>query len=236
MIIYPAIDIRDGKCVRLLKGNFSDETVYGDDPVEMAKRWEREGGKFLHVVDLDGAKFGKPLNSSIVIKIAKSVKIPVQTGGGLRDRERIEYLLEMGVNRVILGTSAVSNKKFLKDMLKLYGERIVLGIDSKDGYAAVEGWEKNSRLKSVDFAKEAESYGVKTIIFTEISRDGTLKGPDLKALKKMIDATSIDIIASGGVGSMNDIKNIKETGAKGVIVGKALYTGAVNLSELKEEA
>ena len=231
MRIYPAIDIKDGQCVRLLQGRFSDVTVYGNDPSEMAKRWESEGGEFIHVVDLDGALKGAGVNAEAVRKICESVNVPVQTGGGIRSMEDIEARLSCGINRVIIGTKAVSDSEFVKRAVDKYGEKIVIGIDAKDGMVAVEGWEKTSDFTAVEFAKKMVNIGVKTIVYTDIATDGTLKGPNVKAMEEMASSVNADIIASGGVGSIEHIKALVPTGVEGVIVGRALYTGAVELSE-----
>lgn len=231
MRIYPAIDIKDGKCVRLLQGRFSDVTVYGDNPVEMAKKWESEGGEFIHVVDLDGALKGNGVNAEIIKNICQSVGVPVQTGGGIRTMADIEQKLSCGINRVIIGTKAVSNPEFIKEAVTKYGNKIVIGIDAKDSYVAVEGWEKASEFKAVEFAKKMVALGVKTIVYTDISTDGTLKGPNVAAMKEMAQSVDADIIASGGVGSLEHIKALVNTGVEGVIVGRALYTGNVDLRE-----
>lgn len=234
MRIYPAIDIKDGKCVRLLQGRFSDVTVYGDDPVEMAKRWEAEGGEFIHVVDLDGALKGHGVNAEIIKNICKSVSVPVQTGGGIRTIEDIEAKLACGIRRVIIGTKAVSSPEFIKEAVEKYGDKIVIGIDAKDGYVAVEGWEKCSEFTAVEFAKQMAALGVKTIVYTDIATDGTLQGPNLAAMEEMAKSVDADIIASGGVGSLEHITSLVPTGVEGVIVGRALYTGNVDLKKAIE--
>lgn len=231
MRIYPAIDIKDGKCVRLLQGRFSDVTVYGDDPAEMAKKWQALGGQYLHVVDLDGALKGQNANGDVIKKICQSIDIPVQTGGGIRTMEDIEYKLSLGISRVILGTSAVNDPDFVKRAVNKYREKIVVGIDAKDSYVAVEGWEKVSEFTAVEFAKKMESIGVSTIVYTDIATDGTLKGPNIEAMKEMTENVDMDVIASGGIGHIKDIHNLVPTGVEGVIVGRALYTGNVDLAE-----
>lgn len=234
MIIYPAIDIIGGKCVRLQQGSYSDVTVFGDSPVDMARKWESLGAEYLHVVDLDGARSGKSENAEIIAQIAKTLKIPVQIGGGIRTLETIETYLSGGLSRVILGTSAVNNREMLISALKEYKDKIAVGIDAKDGKVAIHGWEKTSDFTAVEFAKEVEALGTKTIIYTDISRDGMLKGPNLQAMKEMADSVSLNVIASGGVSKLADIVDLKQTGVSGVIVGKALYTGNVNLKEAIE--
>ena len=231
MRIYPAIDIKDGKCVRLLQGRFSDVTVYGDDPAAMAKKWESLGGEYIHVVDLDGALKGHGVNAEIIKKICSSVSVPVQTGGGIRTIEDIKAKLDCGISRVIIGTKAVSSPEFIKKAVSEYGDKIVVGIDAKDGYVAVEGWEKCSEFKAVEFAEKMTALGVKTIVYTDISTDGTLKGPNVAAMEEMAKSVNADIIASGGIGSLEHIKSLVPTGVEGVIVGRALYTGNVDLSE-----
>lgn len=231
MRIYPAIDIKDGQCVRLLQGRFSDVTVYGTNPAETAKRWEDEGGEFIHVVDLDGALKGTGVNESAIKEICKAVSVPVQTGGGIRTMEDIEAKFNCGINRVIIGTKAVSDSEFVKRAVDKYGERIVIGIDAKDGMVAIEGWEKTSEFTAVEFAKKMTQIGVKTIVYTDIATDGTLQGPNICAMKEMCENVGADVIASGGVGSIEHIKALVPTGVEGVIVGRAIYTGNVDLAD-----
>lgn len=231
MRIYPAIDIKDGKCVRLFKGQFSDVTVYGDSPAEMAKKWEAQGGEYIHVVDLDGALRGHGVNADIIKDICSSVNVPVQTGGGIRTMEDIEAKLSCGISRVIIGTKAVSDSEFVKRAIDKYGEKIVIGIDAKDGMVAIEGWEKTSNFTAIEFAEKMVSIGVRTIVYTDIATDGTLAGPNVSAMSEMVKAVNADIIASGGIGSLEHIKSLMPTGVEGVIVGKALYTEKVNLTE-----
>lgn len=231
MRIYPAIDIKDGNCVRLLQGKFSDLTVYGNNPAEMAKKWESLGGEYIHVVDLDGALKGHGVNAEKISEICKSVSIPVQTGGGIRTMADIEAKLNCGISRVIIGTKAVSNPDFIKEAVEKYGDKIVIGIDAKDGMVAVEGWEKTSDFTAVEFAKKMVSLGVKTIVYTDIATDGTLAGPNVQAMKEMASSVDADIIASGGIGNIEHILSLKDTGVEGVIVGRALYTDNVDLEE-----
>ncbi len=235
MMIYPAIDIKDGQCVRLFKGQFSDVTVYGDSPAEMAKKWESLGGEYIHVVDLDGALKGHGVNAEKIKEICNSVNVPVQTGGGIRTMEDIEAKLECGIDRVIIGTKAVADSDFVKRAVDKYGQKIVIGIDAKDGMVAIEGWEKTSDFTAVEFAKKMVSIGVQTIVYTDIATDGTLAGPNVDAMAEMTKAVDADIIASGGIGSLEHIKSLVPTGVEGVIVGKALYTGKVNLTEAVRE-
>lgn len=235
MRIYPAIDIRGGKCVRLLQGRFDDMTVFGDSPADMAEKWQRLGGEYIHVVDLDGAR-GDGANSAAIREICKRVSVPVQTGGGVRTMDDIKSKLDGGAARVIIGTAAVRDKELVRRAAEEYGDRIVVGIDAKDGMVAIEGWETVSSLAAVEFAKEMEIIGVKTIVYTDIATDGTLAGPNTAAMREMAEATSMEVIASGGVGSEEDIIALKDTGVAGVIVGKALYTDKVDLKKIIELA
>lgn len=231
MRIYPAIDIKDGNCVRLLRGDFSQQTIYGNDPAEMAKKWEALGGEYIHVVDLDGALKGHGVNAAAIKRICEAVSVPVQTGGGIRTMDDIEKKLECGIARVIIGTKAVSDSAFVKEAVRNYGDKIVIGIDAKDGMVAIEGWEKTSEYKAVEFAQKMADIGVKTIIYTDIAMDGTLMGPNVCAMEEMVRASGIDIIASGGVGSLEHIKMLVPTGVEGVITGRALYTGNISLGD-----
>ncbi len=231
MIIYPAIDLRGGKCVRLLRGDFDQTTVYSDDPVTMAKKWEACDAKWLHVVDLDGARQEKSDNRAIIIKIAQSLSIPVQTGGGIRTMDDVDELLSGGVSRVILGTVAVENPDFVAEATAKYGDKIAVGIDAKDGFAAISGWEEISRWKAVDLALLMKEKGVRHIIYTDIATDGMLKGPNLAAMTEMAKIFGEGIIASGGVGALEDLVALTKTGVSGAIVGKALYTDRVDLAE-----
>ena len=235
MIIIPAIDIRGGKCVRLFKGDFEKETVYFENPAEAAEKWESEGGEFLHLVDLDGARTGEPKNLAVVKEILSKVKIPAELGGGIRDMAHIEEVLSLGVNRVILGSVAVKNPALVKEACKTYGgDKIVVGIDAKDGVVAVEGWGVSGDIKAVELAKRMKDAGVTTVIYTDISRDGTLKGVNAKETAKLAKESGLKIIASGGVSSLRDIEILKEyekDGIEGVIVGKSIYTGSLNLNE-----
>ena len=229
MRIYPAIDIKNGECVRLLQGRFDAVTVYFKDPVSVAREWEKQGGEYIHVVDLDGALKGHGVNSEIIKRICSSVNVPVQTGGGIRTMDDIKAKLDCGIERVIIGTSAVKDAEFVKRAVDAYKEKIVIGIDAKDGYVAVDGWEQVSNFKAEEFALKMKNIGVETIVYTDIATDGTLKGPNIDAMKSMAEAVDMDVIASGGVGKTEDILNLANTGVEGVIVGRALYTGDVEL-------
>lgn len=231
MQIYPAIDIKGGKCVRLTQGSFSDVTVYGDDPLEMAKKWVALGASYLHLVDLDGALAGSGVNRKIITKIAQTVPVPVQTGGGIRTMDDVRELIAGGVSRVILGTAAVKNPAFVDEAVAAFGDKIAVGIDAKDGLVAVSGWEEVSALPALDFAKQMANKGVRTIIYTDIATDGMLTGPNLAAMQQMAEAVDADVIASGGVGSTEDILSLLPTGVSGVIVGKALYAQRVDLPD-----
>lgn len=236
MLIYPAIDILNGKCVRLTQGNYEDECVYGDDPFTVAKRWKSEGAKFLHIVDLDGAKDGEGKNEKIISKIVKEVGLPVQIGGGIRSMENIEQWLEVGVERVILGSTAIENRGILEEAVKRFGKRIVVGIDAKDGFVSIHGWKTITGERAVDFASDIKKLGVQTIIYTDIAKDGMLCGPNLEAISEMVRCVKMEVIASGGVGNVGDIRSLVDTGVGGVVVGKALYTGGVELAKAIEIA
>ncbi len=232
MIVYPAIDIKNGKCVRLTQGKAENEIIYGDNPIEIAKKWEELGARFLHIVDLDGAFDGSPGNKDIIKTIEKNSSIPIQVGGGIRTMERIEEYIELsGIERVILGTSAVTDPDLLNRAVDKFGKRIAVGIDAKNGKLAIHGWIKSTEIDAVSFGKKLKVLGVDTVIYTDISKDGMLLGPNLESTKELIDETGLNVIASGGIRSIDDIKNIKEIGAAGVIIGKALYTGNINLKE-----
>ena len=234
MIIFPAIDLRDGKCVRLLRGDFAQETVYSDRPEETALRWQREGAEFLHVVDLDGALAGEPRNTDAIKSILSAVRIPIEVGGGIRSLETIEKTLELGVHRVILGSAAVQNRDLVKEACHRYGDRIAVGIDAKDGIVAIDGWGVLGGISAIELAQELSSFGLKIIIYTDIARDGTLSGVNIEATSKLAAESGVDIIASGGVRSLEDIhalKKLESEGIIGVIAGKSIYEGTLSLSE-----
>ncbi len=233
MIIYPAIDIKEGKCVRLTQGKFDDVTVYYDEPYKIAEEFVKKGAKFVHTVDLDGAKEGKRINATVISDIAKHCgDIPVQLGGGIRDIKAVNEAFELGVSRVIIGTAAAENPDFVEEAVKNFGNKIAVGIDAKDGYAATHGWEKVSKIKAVELAKQMEQIGVATIIYTDIATDGMLKGPNLAAMTEMVSSVNCDIIASGGVSSIKDLEALSKTGVSGAIVGKAIYSKNIDLDEL----
>ncbi|HEY3333105.1 MAG TPA: 1-(5-phosphoribosyl)-5-[(5-phosphoribosylamino)methylideneamino]imidazole-4-carboxamide isomerase [Capsulimonadaceae bacterium] len=232
MEIIPAIDLKGGKCVRLTQGKFDQVQQYSNDPLKIARKWRDEGATRLHIVDLDGAREGKPNpeNVDIVCEIVKHIGIPVQIGGGIRNRDTAQRMLDTGIDRVIIGTAAVADPN-IGELFQAYGERIVLGIDASNGMVAVQGWQEATQLKATDFAKDMVSKGVRRIIFTDIARDGMLTGPNIPALEGMLDAVSIPIIASGGVAVVKDIRLLAATRAEAVIVGKSLYEGTLSLSE-----
>ena len=234
MIIYPAIDIRGGRCVRLTEGRFDAETVFADDPAEMALKWAGMGAEFLHLVDLDGALAGEGKNVPVIERILKSVTIPVQLGGGIRNLETIEKLLALGVTRLILGSAAVKNPELVQEACKKFPGHIAVGIDAKNGEVAIEGWGKGSGVAATELAKQMAAYGVETIIYTDISRDGMLSGVNVEVTAALARACGVPIIASGGVASIEDIRRVKAVeadGVQGCIIGKAIYTGAVDLKE-----
>ena len=230
MKLYPAIDLHDGKCVRLYKGDYNKVTEYGD-PIIQAKKWKSMGATYLHLVDLDGAKEGKSLNLESVERIIKEVDIKVELGGGIRTISHIENILSIGVDRVILGSSAL-NLEFVKEAINKFGnDKIVVGIDCKNMMVATRGWLDVSEINAIDFAKKLKEIGVKTIIFTDIAKDGTLEGINANQTKMLIDETHLDVVASGGAKSINDILKAKEIGAYGIILGKSIYSNAIDLKE-----
>ncbi|NLX70819.1 MAG: 1-(5-phosphoribosyl)-5-[(5-phosphoribosylamino)methylideneamino]imidazole-4-carboxamide isomerase [Clostridiales bacterium] len=232
MTIYPAIDIKGGKCVRLVQGRSDQQTVYSDNPVEVALKWESKGAKFIHVVDLDGAFQGKSKNDSIIKEMIKEINIPVQLGGGIRDIQKISYLLdELGISRVILGTVAIQDPGMLGITVKKYGNKIAVGIDARDGRVAIKGWMEEADITPVDLGKRVRDMGVETVIYTDILKDGMLEGPNISTTREMIQQTELNIIASGGVSQIQHIKDLKAIGASGVIIGKALYTGMIKLED-----
>ena len=236
MIIYPAIDLKDGQVVRLLQGRMEDATVYSDNPAQVAAGFWAKGARYLHVVDLNGAFVGQPVNDQALKSIVQSVPLKIQVGGGIRSLERIEELLEMGISRVILGTAAVRNPKLVEEAVQRFGDQIIVGIDARDGLVAVEGWAVATQLKAEELGKAMREIGVSRIIFTDIARDGTLSGPNIESTVKMAEVTGLKIIASGGISTLNDLQKLKAEAERGVaiegaIVGKALYSGAFTLEE-----
>jgi phosphoribosylformimino-5-aminoimidazole carboxamide ribotide isomerase len=230
--IIPAIDILNGKCVRLKQGRYDEETKYSDDPLEISKKWESLGAKRLHVVDLDGARTGIPKNIEIIKSMVKEVEIPIQAGGGIRNFDVVRELIDYGLDRAILGTTAVKNPNLLAKFCEKFGEQIAVAIDAKDGKAATEGWTQVSKKDILTLAKEAVNLGVKRFVYTDISRDGMLIGPNFEGIKNFVSLIDVPVIASGGISSKEDIDKLKETGAEGCIVGKALYEEKVKLEEI----
>jgi phosphoribosylformimino-5-aminoimidazole carboxamide ribotide isomerase len=234
MLVIPAIDLKEGRCVRLEQGLMERDTVYSDDPAAQARSWQEQGGELLHIVDLDGAFAGVPRNREAIAAIVRAIDIPTELGGGIRDLATIEAYLELGVGRVILGTVAKENPHLVAEACRLFPGRIVVGIDARDGLVAVRGWADVTEKKASDLAKEMEGFGVSAIIYTDIARDGMLQGPNLEATRLLAESITIPVIASGGVSSLKDIENllaIEASGVVGVITGKAIYTGALDLRE-----
>ncbi|MEL6581359.1 MAG: 1-(5-phosphoribosyl)-5-[(5-phosphoribosylamino)methylideneamino]imidazole-4-carboxamide isomerase [Cyanobacteria bacterium J06621_12] len=234
MEVIPAIDLLDGKCVRLYQGDYDQASVFSDNPVEIARQWAAEGATRLHVVDLDGAKEGKSVNLSVIEAIARAIKIPVQVGGGLRDRTGVTRLLETGVQRAILGTVAVEKPELVTELCQEFSNQIVVGIDARDGMVATRGWLETSEVAATDLAQRMAKQGAAAIIYTDIHRDGTLSGPNMEALRELAEAIDIPVIASGGVSSLTDLLSLlslESVGVNGVIVGRAIYTGDVSLKE-----
>jgi phosphoribosylformimino-5-aminoimidazole carboxamide ribotide isomerase len=237
VIIIPAIDLKDGKCVRLLQGRKDEVTVYSDDPASMAEQWVDYGARLLHVVDLDGAFSGEQKNLEIIEEIRKRIHIPIELGGGIRDLNAVARLIDMGIDRVIIGTSAASHPDMIREAAERYPGQVLVGIDAKDGMVAVKGWVEVTEWEAVDFAIKMKSLGAAGIIYTDISRDGMLTGPNIEAMEKMVKAVKIPVIASGGVSKLADIKALMQIADLwGVITGKALYTGSLDLKEAIEAA
>ena len=234
MNIFPAIDLYDKKAVRLYKGDYDQMTIYSERPWEIAIDFERQGAKFIHVVDLEGAKTGKTPNLEIIKKIASSTNLFLEIGGGIRDMEVVKTYLENGASRVILGTSAVNDEAFLKESISVYGEKIAVGADIKDGYIAIKGWTQKSQYSLEEFLNKMQALGVKTVICTDISKDGAMKGTNLELYSALSQKYSLDIIASGGVSSIEDVKALRKMELYGAIIGKAYYTGAIDLKEAIE--
>lgn len=236
MRILPAIDLKDGKCVRLFKGDFSTVHKVSDDPVETAKIFEESGAQLIHMVDLDGALNGKRKNGELVRSIAMSTGVRIELGGGIRNIDDIHAADELGVWRFVIGSAAVSDPDFVAEAVKEYGERIAVGIDARNGFVSTHGWTKDSEISAVDFARKMDALGVRTIIFTDIDTDGTLQGPPVSKLKELRKAVNCEIVASGGVAVLDDIKALKEIGVDGAIIGKAYYAGTIDLCEAVKEA
>ena len=234
MILIPAVDIKNGQCVRLFQGRMDEETVFSDDPVSQARQWEAEGAARVHLVDLDGAVESRPRNLALIENIVKAVTVPVQVGGGIRDMETIRHYLGIGVHQVILGTVAIENPGLVREAAAEFPGRIVVGIDANDGMVAVDGWTKTTETRAVDLARDFEGAGVSAIIFTDIARDGTHGGVNLEQTRELAESVSIPVIASGGVSTLahlEELKGIESSGVIGVISGRALYEGTLNIGE-----
>jgi len=234
MIVIPAIDLRGGRCVRLVQGRFDDETVFSDDPVAVAKGWQEAGAQFIHVVDLDGARKGVPQHLEVIERICKAVSVPVELGGGLRDRGVIEQALGLGVNRVVVGTVAALDDEMIWHLIRRFDRQLVIGIDARDGKVAVRGWEQATDRSATDLAKALSDLGARRVVYTDIGRDGMLQGPNLDAIREFVAHTCMEVIASGGISSREDLKALAELGIEGAIVGKALYTGALPPEVIRE--
>ncbi len=234
MIILPAIDIKDGQCVRLYQGDYAKATVYDSDPAQVAARWHKAGAKWIHIVDLDGAVQGYPVNLELLKRVRAATHVPIEVGGGLRSMEHIERVFDVGVDRVILGTIAITNRMLLQEALVRYGDRIAIGLDARDGKVAIAGWSETSGITATDLASELSGLGVRRFIYTDIARDGAMNGPNIEAIARMQEAitqstNSYSLIASGGVSSLADLHVLAAMGVEGAIVGKALYTGDIDL-------
>jgi phosphoribosylformimino-5-aminoimidazole carboxamide ribotide isomerase len=235
MIILPAIDIKDGQCVRLYQGDYAQVTTYDADPIGVAQRWQSAGASWLHIVDLDGAAAGQPVNSELIRRMRTSTSLQVELGGGMRTLDHIGQMLDLGIERVVLGTVALTKRALLEEALARWGERIAVGLDARNGLIAISGWCETSQVDAISLAAELCTRGVQRFIYTDIARDGTLTGPNLRALKEMQQAISCSLIASGGVSSTEDLRSLAALGIEGAIVGKALYTGDVDLAEAIKE-
>ncbi|HLR60971.1 MAG TPA: 1-(5-phosphoribosyl)-5-[(5-phosphoribosylamino)methylideneamino]imidazole-4-carboxamide isomerase [Lentibacillus sp.] len=235
MILFPAIDIRNGKCVRLIQGDYNKEKIYNDSPADAAQKWEKNQAEFLHIVDLDGAKDGVSANIETIRKIVDATNIPVQVGGGIRSMDIIRKYLSAGVDRVIIGTAAINDKSFLEEAISTFGNKIAVSIDARNGRVATDGWTETSDVTARGLVKELETIGVATIIYTDILKDGMLKGPNFQELDAINQLTAINVIASGGVSSKADVNQLKNMNLYGAIIGKALYDGTLSFQSLREE-
>lgn len=238
MLLIPAIDLKDGKCVRLRQGRMNDETVFSDDPVEMAGKWVNAGCKRLHLIDLNGAFAGEPVNADVINRIAEAYPdVPIQVGGGIRNEDTVATYLDAGVNYVIIGTQAVKAPHFVSDMCNEFPGHIIVGLDAKDGFVALEGWAEVSSHQATDIARKFEDEGVDAIVYTDISRDGMMKGVNVEATRRLAEAISIPVIASGGVSRYKDIRDLQtvaDSGIMGVIIGRAIYEGTIELKEAQK--
>jgi phosphoribosylformimino-5-aminoimidazole carboxamide ribotide isomerase len=235
MIILPAIDIKDGQCVRLYQGDYALVSTYDADPIKVAQRWQSAGASWLHVVDLDGAAAGQPINKELIRRMRANTSLHIELGGGMRSLKHIEQMLDAGIDRVILGTVAITDRALLEEALARWGERIAVGLDARNGQVAISGWRETSQVQATSLATELGEIGVQRFIYTDITRDGALKGPNLDALREIQQVISCSLIASGGVSSIDDLRSIAALGIEGAIVGKALYTGDVDLATAIQE-
>lgn len=231
MQVIPAVDIKGGKCVRLYQGDYSQETVFSEDPVAMAVKWQAQGAKRLHIVDLDGAASGETKNIAIIEAIVKQTGLPVQLGGGIRDEAIVQRLLSTGVQRVILGTVAIERPELVKILCQKFGQAIIVGIDARDGFVAIHGWKKGTTVTTLALAQQMAALGVPRILYTDIKRDGTLTEPNYQVIAELIDKVKLPVIAAGGISAVTHLKRLKEIGVEGVVIGKALYTGNISLKE-----
>ena len=235
MIILPAIDIKDGQCVRLYQGDYTQVTTYDVDPEKIAQRWQRSGASWLHIVDLDGAAAGHPVNVELIQRIHANTTLHIELGGGMRTLMDIGHMLDLGIDRVVLGTVALTDRALLMEVLARWGERIVVGLDARNGSVAISGWRETSQVRATSLATKLCADGVQRFIYTDIARDGALKGPNLEALREMKQKISCSLIASGGVSSIDDLHSLVRLGIEGAIVGKALYSGDIDLAEAIQE-
>jgi phosphoribosylformimino-5-aminoimidazole carboxamide ribotide isomerase len=236
MYIIPAIDLREGKCVRLIQGRYNRQITYRDDPVKQAKEFRSAGAEWLHIVDLDGAKIGKPVNTDTISAIAALGQLKIEVGGGLREEDSIKQLLDMGVERVIIGTKAVNDFEWFSEMAEKFSGKIALGLDARDDKVATDGWTKNTSEPLLEFAAKAAELPIAAIIYTDITKDGMMAGPNLERTRALVEMVRIPVIASGGVSAISDIKKLAGTGVEAVIIGRALYEGTLNLTEAIEAA
>ncbi len=229
MEIIPAIDIKDGQCVRLYQGDYEQQTIFDPDPVAVARHWAELGAQRLHVIDLDGAKAGRPVNAPLVFAIMRAVNIPVQLGGGLRDQAAVDAAINLGVDRVLLGTAALADQSLIERLVQLYGERIVISVDARDGFVATNGWLETSQVRASELVQRMHELGVRHVMYTDISRDGTLHGPNLPATADLVALGGPAVIAAGGIGTVADLVALAQLGVAAAVVGRALYTGAIDL-------
>lgn len=231
MEVIPAIDIKGGKCVRLYQGDYNQETIFSEDPVAVALEWRNQGARRLHVVDLDGAASGEVCNMAVIEAIVKEVGLPVQLGGGIRDESTVDRLLGVGIDRVILGTAAVEKPELVKEFCRKYGEAMVVGIDARDGCVVTHGWRKGSEITALELAREMAAIGARRVIYTDVKRDGTLTEPDFEGVAELVNGVSLAVIAAGGISVLSHLRKLRELGVEGAVVGKALYTGDIELRE-----